>query len=75
MDFAGGGCAYYKGTTRTASKDTKKTQENLRAGQLISLPTFELGTWRTQDQNLYRYIEQICRYINQQRRKKQKQKV
>jgi len=69
MEFAGGGCAYYKGTSRTASEGTKKTQEYLRAGQPISLPTFELGTWRTKDQNLCRYIEKLCRYIHQQRRK------
>jgi hypothetical protein len=67
--FAGGGCAYYKGTSRIASEDTKKTHKNLQAGQSISLPTFELGTWRTQNQNLYRYIEQLCRYIQKQRRK------
>lgn len=36
MDFAGGGgCAYYNGTSRTASEDTKKTHESLRTGQLI----------------------------------------
>ena len=69
MDFSGGGCAYYKGTSPIASEDTKKTHENLRAGQPISLSMFELGTWRTQDQNLYRYTEQLCRYIHQQRRK------
>lgn len=61
MDFSGGGCAYYKETSRIASKDTKKTQENLRAGQPISLPTFELGTWRTQDEN----TKHLCRYIHQ----------
>jgi len=69
MEFAGGCCAYCKGASRIASEDTKKTQENLRAGQPISLTTFELGTWRTKDQNLYRYIEQLFRYIHQQRRK------
>lgn len=69
MDFAGGGCAYYKGTSRIVSEDTKKTHENLWAGQPISLPTFELGTWRTQNQNLYHYIEQLCRYMHHQRRK------
>lgn len=69
MEFAGGGCAYYKGTSRIASEDTKKTQENLRAGEPISLLTLELGTRRTKDQNLFRYIEQLCRYIHQQRRK------
>jgi len=68
MDFAGGGCAYYKGTSRITSEDTKKTHENLGAGRPISLPTFELGTCRTQDQNLYHYVEQLCRYIHQQRR-------